>query len=202
MAAFLLRGRSGLEDRYARGFKQAKGCDNRGVKVRLTGLLAMLIVLAGCGYHVAGSATHIPANVRTVAVPIFASKAQAYGTETKFTDAVVRELNARTKLRVLTKDGGDADAVLRGTILSQAATPLTYDTTTGRSSSYLVTVTVSVVLTARDGHELYRNDKLTFRQQYQTSEDMASFMPEGPAAVERAAKDFAAAVVSDMLESY
>jgi len=202
LAAFLLRGMSGLADRYVRGCKQAKGCDNRGVKTRLTGLLLMLCALGGCGYHAAGTATHIPANVRTMAVPIFTSKAQAYGTETAFTAAVVRELNARTKLNVVGADKGDADAVLHGTIVSQAATPLTYDTATGRSSSYLVSVTVALVLTARDGHELYRNDSITVRQQYQTSEDMASFIAEGPAAVERAAKELAAAVVSDMLESY
>ena len=58
--------------------------------------------LAGCGYHTAGSATHIPASVRTIAVPVFATHAQAYHTEMALTQAVVRELNTRTRYRVLT----------------------------------------------------------------------------------------------------
>ena len=64
--------------------------------------LSLLAPLAGCGYHVAGAATHIPANVRTLAVPVFATHAQAYHTEMALTQAVVRELNTRTRYRVLT----------------------------------------------------------------------------------------------------
>ena len=41
--------------------------------------------MTGCGYHQAGAAAHVPANVRTLAVPIFVSKVQAFNTETVFT---------------------------------------------------------------------------------------------------------------------
>ena len=61
-------------------------------------ILCCLLALTGCGYHTAGSATHIPANVRTLAVPVFATHAQAYHTEMALTQAVVRELNTRTRL--------------------------------------------------------------------------------------------------------
>ena len=43
--------------------------------------VALLLPLAGCGYHQVGSATHIPAGVRTLSVPIFQSRVQAYNTE-------------------------------------------------------------------------------------------------------------------------
>ena len=58
-----------------------------------------------------GSATHIPANVRTIAVPVFATHAQAYHTEVALTQAVVRELNTRTRYRVLTS--GDSGTPMR-----------------------------------------------------------------------------------------
>jgi outer membrane lipopolysaccharide assembly protein LptE/RlpB len=164
--------------------------------------LCCLISLAGCGYHTAGSAAHIPASVRTIAVPVFATHAQAYHTEMALTQAVVRELNTRTRYRVLTGNSGDADAVLSGTILTQTPEPLTYDSTTGETSSYLVTVTVKVVLTARDGRVLYRNDALSYREQYQSTQDLTGFIREDPAAVNRLARDFAQALVGDMLESF
>ncbi len=163
---------------------------------------ALVLGLTGCGYHAAGSATHVPLNVRTLAVPIFANKTQAYQTEIAFTGAVVHELNVRTKYLVTTKDHADADATLRGTILSQTIAPLTYDTAAGQSSSYLVTVVASVSLVGRDGHVLYQNSNLMFRQQYQSTQDVASFIQEDSPAVNRMAKDFAGAVVSDMLESF
>jgi len=167
------------------------------------GLAAVLCLapLAGCGYHVAGAATQIPANVQTLAVPVFTTRGQAQ-TEMVFTRAVIRELNTRTRYRVLTGDSADADATLRGTILSETTAPLTYDSTSGETSSYLITFTVKVVLTARDGRVLYQNDTLTFREQYQSTQDLTGFIREDTPAVQRLAASFARAVVSDMLESF
>ena len=103
--------------------------------------LGLVVAFTGCGYQRVGAATHVPANVRTLAVPIFQSKVQAYNTETTFTEAVVRELNTRTRYRVLTGVRSNveptaqaADATLRGTILTQSVTPLTYDATSGQTS--------------------------------------------------------------------
>jgi outer membrane lipopolysaccharide assembly protein LptE/RlpB len=162
----------------------------------------LLITLTGCGYHQAGSATHLPPNVRTLAVPVFATNAQAYRTEMAFTQAVVRELNTRTRYRVVTSNTADADATLHGTILSQTVAPLTYDATTSQSSSYLITVIAKVVLTAHDGSVLYENDAITYREQYQSTQDLSGFIQEDSPAVTRMSRDFAQAVVSDMLESF
>ncbi len=169
--------------------------------LRLLTLLVLLPV-AGCGYHQAGAATHIPAGVRTLAVPVFATNAQAYHTEMAFTQAIIRELNTRTRYRVLNQDSADADATLHGTILTQTVAPLTYDSNTGQSSSYLVTITAKVALTAHDGHTLYRNDAIVYREQYQSTQDLSGFIQEDGYAVKRIANDFAQAVVSDMLESF
>jgi hypothetical protein len=114
----------------------------------------------------------------------------------------VRELNTRTKYRVLTNASPDADAVLSGTILTQTSVPLTYDSSTGETSSYLVTITVKVVLTARDGRVLYQNDALSYREQYQSTQDLSGFIREDPPAVQRLSRDFAQALVGDMLESF
>jgi outer membrane lipopolysaccharide assembly protein LptE/RlpB len=167
-------------------------------------LLTLLLVttLTGCGYHQAGSATHIPADVHTLAVPIFATHAQAYHTEMAFTQATVRELNTRTKYHILNTDSPDADATLHGTILTQTVAPLTYDASTGQSSSYLVTITAKVLLTAHDGTVLYRNDSILYREQYQSTQDLSGFIQEDGYAVHRVAREFAQAIVSDMLESF
>jgi outer membrane lipopolysaccharide assembly protein LptE/RlpB len=164
--------------------------------------LVLALCLTGCGYHQAGSATHIPASVRTLAVPIFATNAQAYHTEMAFTQATIRELNTRTKYRIINSDSPDADAILHGTILAQTVAPLTYDASTGQSSSYLVTITAKVVLTAHDGHTLYQNNAIVFREQYQSTQDLSGFIQEDSPAVRRVARDFAQGLVSDMLESF
>ena len=162
-----------------------------------------MLCLTGCGYHVAGPASHVPANVRTMAVPMFVTNVQAYHTEVALTDAVIHELNSRTQYRISSaENAADADATLHGTVLTQSVAPLTYDSTTGQSSSFLVTITAKVVLTARDGHVLYQNPNYTFRQQYQATQDLTSFIQEDSPAVKRLARDFAQSLVSDMLESF
>ncbi len=138
-----------------------------------------------------------------MAVPIFATDVTAYHTEVDMTGAVIHELNTRTQYRVMNTAGTtDADAVLRGTVLAESIAPLTYDSTTGESSSYLITITAKVALTARDGQVLYQNPNYTFRQQYQATQDIASFIQEDSPAVKRLSRDFAQALVSDMLESF
>jgi outer membrane lipopolysaccharide assembly protein LptE/RlpB len=182
----------------------SRRCDNKanGMKLRTATFLLFTTLFTGCGYHTAGSATHIPTNVRTLAVPIFSTNAQAYRTEMSFTQAVIRELNTRTRYHVLNNDAPDADATLHGTILTQTITPLTYDATSSQSSSYLVVVTARILLTAHDGSVLYRNDAVTFREQYQSTQDVNSFIQEGSPAISRMSKDFAQTIVSDMLESF
>lgn len=174
--------------------------------MRLPALLTIAIALmgmmelSGCGYHTLGAATHLPPDVHTLSVPLFASKTDAYHTETVMTDAVIREFMARTHFRVTPDANPDADAVLHGTILKEAVTPLTYNAATQESSSYLLTIVAYVTLTGRDGNVLYENKNYVYRQQFQSTTDLPTFIQENPAAVQRLSRDFARQLVADVLE--
>jgi outer membrane lipopolysaccharide assembly protein LptE/RlpB len=163
-------------------------------------LTASVLGLVGCGYHTLGSATHLPPEARTLAVPVFTTRTDAYHTETVMTEAVIREFARRSKLRILPDTNNDPDVILHGTILQESVVPLTYNTSTQQSSSYLITVVASVNLTARDGHVLYEKKNYVFRQQYQTTTDLPVYFDESPAAIERMSRDFARALVADVLE--
>ena len=97
---------------------------------------------------------------------------------------------------------GSTDAVLRGTILTETVSPLTYDSSSGQTSSYVVSVTAKVQLLGQDGAVLYENDAFAWREQYQSTQDLSGFVQEDGAAVRRMGRDFAKALVSDMLESF
>jgi outer membrane lipopolysaccharide assembly protein LptE/RlpB len=165
-------------------------------------LLFALLGVAGCGYHTLGAAAHMPPDVKTLSVPVFATRTDAYRTEVVVTNAVIRELAARTRLRVTPDEGGDPDAVLHGTILRETVAPLTYNSSTQQSSSYLITLEVAVRLTGRDGKLLYENKNYVFRQQYQSTADLSVFLEENPAAKERLSREFARALVADVLEGF
>ncbi len=166
-------------------------------------LLPSLFLPAGCGYHTAGAPTHLPATVHVIDVPTFISHTQAYHVELSMTEAVLREIQSRTAFRtVTTDDPGSADAVLHGDVTSFTVYALTYDSTTNQSSSYLITITARVRLVDRDGRTLYQNNSYLFRQQYESTQDLVSFLQEDPAAVQRLSRDFAQNLVADMTESF
>jgi len=167
-------------------------------------MLAALICLfgAGCGYHTAGHAVSIPESVRTIAVPVFASQTQTFKIEQTLTKAVVREMVTRTHYHIISEENDDADATLHGTVLSTYASPLTYDSKTGRAASALVVVTMKVSLMDKHGKVLYQNPSYLFREQYEVSSDLATFFEEDSPAYQRLSRDFAQTLVANILEGF
>ncbi len=172
-----------------------------GSNTLLVGLLVLAFLFVGCGYHTAGKSSLIPTDVKTIAVPSFINQTQTYRIESILTQAVIREFNTRTRFRIVSDPDG-ADAVLRGTVVSTQLAPVTYDSNTGRASSALVTVSMKVALTAKDGKVLYENANYTYREQYQVSRELSSFFEEEGPAVDRLSRDFARTLVSNVLEMY
>jgi len=167
-------------------------------------LLALVLLEGGlgCGYHTAGHAVQLPENVKTIAVPVFKNETLTYRIEQMLTASVVREFTTRTHYRILNDPTEDADATLRGTVLSTVSSPLTYNTSTGQAASVLIVVSMKVTLTDRNGKVLYQNPAYLFREQYEVSQDLTSFFEEDSPAFRRLSQDFARTLVSNILEGF
>jgi hypothetical protein len=162
--------------------------------------LTLAVVGAGCGYHVVGRTDNLPKTWHSIAVPIFANHTLHYRLEQVFTEAVVRELEARTTYRIV-PNPVQADAVLLGDMTSIEAVPVLFDAATGRATTMLVTIQAKVRLEDRVTKKVYyKNDDLVFRDEYELSTSPRSFFEEENPAVGRMARDFASRVVSDILE--
>ena len=173
----------------------------------LSPAMLLLLVTAGCGYHTAGHAVTLPANVKTIAVPAFKNETNTYRIEQMLTASVVREFTTRTHYQILHDANGNdpseaADATLRGTVLSTSASPLTYNSATGQAASVLIVVSMKVSLADRQGKILYQNPSYLFREQYEVSQDLASFFEEDSPAFRRLSQDFARTLVSNILEDF
>jgi outer membrane lipopolysaccharide assembly protein LptE/RlpB len=164
-------------------------------------IIGLALLLASCGYHAVGSASHLPPDVKILAIPSFRNQTHTYHVETGLTNAVIREFNTRTHYRIVQSET-DADAVLQGTVVSAEVAPVAYDSVTGRASTGLVTIMVNVTLTARDGSVLYSNPNYVFRDQYQISNELASFFEEQGPALDRLSRDFSRTLVSNILEAF
>lgn len=118
------------------------------------------------------------------------------------TEAVTREFLERTKFHVV-QNSTNADAVLHGEVVSAVATPMLFNATTGEVTMMLVTVHARVSLVDnRTQKPIYHANDMVFRQEYQISTDVQSFFQEQDPAFDRMSRDFAARVVSNVLEGF
>jgi hypothetical protein len=178
-------------------------------------VFSLAVLLSSCGYHVGGTGALLPPGLKVIAVPPLKNDTDSYRIEQRMTEAVVHEFIARTKYRVVPSEES-ADAVLNGEIISVEAIPVVFDTTptptsssatlnttTARATTMLISVHMKVSLAEREtGKTLYKNDDYLFRQPYEISTDAAKFFDEQGPALQRMSRDFAARLVSDVLENF
>lgn len=167
--------------------------------LRLAAILALALAASGfteCYKPVTNSG--LPKHIKTVAVPAFQAEAKGlrYRVESRFTEAVSREIIRRGNgLKVQGSQKG-ADAVVEGTIRDFTFTGVLLDRE-GRARVYEVTIVAAV--TIRDLKEekiLYDNQNFVFRDSFEFSEDPRSFFNEEDPAVDRIARAFAESAVS------
>jgi outer membrane lipopolysaccharide assembly protein LptE/RlpB len=174
----------------------------------LCALMLIVLMISGCGYHIAGHSSTLPKSIHIIAIPALENKTTSYRLEQKLTAATVHEFLVKTSYRVVSNPE-DGDAVLRGKVLSLEAVPLLFDTATGRATTMLVTVKCEVTFTESATQKvLYHTDNLVFRNQYEISADttdpaaLKSFFEEQDPALDRLAQDFAAHLVAAVIENY
>jgi len=162
--------------------------------------LALSMTVDVCGYKPAGKGKSLPADIKTIAVPVFHNTSLKYRVEQRFTQAVIDEILKRARaLRVVT-NREDADAVLDGDIRQFRAAGSILDDR-GRTRVWDLRITVSVVVRdLKTRRILYENPRMAFEGEYQLSDDPQSFFNEENPAVDRIARDFAQTIVSTIME--
>jgi outer membrane lipopolysaccharide assembly protein LptE/RlpB len=165
-------------------------------------MVLLVLLLGGCGYHVTGRSDALPKSIHVIAVLALENKTTSYRIEQRLTTATVHEFLIRTPYRVM-PEPENADAVLRGKVLSVEAVPLLFDTNTGRATTMLVSVKCEVTFEEREtGKVLYHTDNFLFRNQYEISTDVKSFFEEQDPALDRLAREFAVRLVAAVTENY
>lgn len=143
----------------------------------------------------------LPKNIKTVAVPAFQFEAKGlrYRVESRFTEAVTREIIKRGRGLKVQGTRDNADAVVEGTIRDFNFSGVLLDRE-GRARVYEVTITSAVtVRDLKSNQILYDNQNFIFRDSFEFSSDPRSFFNEEDPAVERMSRAFAESVVSTIV---
>jgi outer membrane lipopolysaccharide assembly protein LptE/RlpB len=169
------------------------------VKVLL--LLFVIQIFSGCGYHLAGTGTSLPAHIKSIGVPIFVNNTQGYQVEQKITNSVVDVLIRRGKYKVIPESQG-VDALLKGTITSVSLVPITFNAD-GLATQYNVIISAKVTFQDLiDKRILFQNPGFIFRGQYDIDQNSVLFFDRQSQALDDIAQDFAESIVSAILEGF
>ncbi|MCY7377267.1 MAG: LPS assembly lipoprotein LptE [Pyrinomonadaceae bacterium] len=143
----------------------------------------------------------LPKSIKTIAVPAFQFEAAGarYRVESRFTEAVTKEIIRRGRGLKVQGSTENADAVVEGTIRNFNFSGVLLDRE-GRARVYEVTVVVAVTIRDLKANKiLYDNQNFIFRDSFEFSDDPRSFFNEEDPAVERIARAFAESVVSTIV---
>ncbi len=126
--------------------------------------LLTILVLAACGYHLAGTGTTVPEGARTIRIERFTNRTREAGLDVHLHRAVEDEFRRQGTLRVVSED--DADLVLSGTIRRFTSVPVAFSAT-DEAVQYQGIMQVSLRLTEREsGHLLFENKLLQESQDF------------------------------------
>jgi len=172
-------------------------------------LLALLaLLLTGCGYALVGRATNIPDDIKNVHVETLVNQTQRSQLEQILTRAIADEMVTRRRFNVVNSPA-DADAVLRGTVISFSVRPVAFDGD-GIAESFEVTITADMRFQrvpaagelAEEAEIVWRNSRYVFRQDYDVGEAGLEFFDRELSAIEATAERFAETLVTDLLEGF
>ena len=102
-------------------------------------LILSILIITGCGYYsMAGS---IPPHIKSIAIPLVNNQTAEFGIAESITDNIIEVFNEENILRIV--DEGNADSILRGTIISLEDAPYTFSSEEA-VSEYRINITMDI----------------------------------------------------------
>jgi outer membrane lipopolysaccharide assembly protein LptE/RlpB len=129
-------------------------------------LLCSLLILSACGYHMAGTGSHLTPGMKSVFIPVFENKTMEPIVEEELTPAVIREFLHDGRIEVV--DRSRADMVLEGSVVSYKETPISFDASQN-VLEYRITITTHLILL--ENTPLWEKD-ITTSAEYAVSSDV------------------------------
>lgn len=169
---------------------------------RLCALLAMIPLLASCGYHLAGTGNYLPEYINKMGVPTFVNSTPRYELDQKLTTAVINELATRTRYEIVPSDSG-VDALLSVTINLYQDSPVSFNRES-TTRKYEIRIGASIQLKDVAKNEMiYSNPSFVSPPyQYEIPQGSSDFLKEQNEALALAIQDFSRRLVSTMLEGF
>ncbi|MBI3456247.1 MAG: LptE family protein [Candidatus Rokubacteria bacterium] len=173
---------------------------SRAVRVAsiLAAVVGTVLVAGGCGYSLRAS---LPANIKTVHIPVLENRTQEPGIEEFITQALTQAVVTSGRLR-LAESAERADAVLEGSIVEYSLTSLAFDRA-ANVTQYRLQIALTLTLRDRAKNEvIWKQDRIEERADFPVAGQVTQTLVREEQAVRRAAVDVARAIVSLAFEGF
>ena len=168
----------------------------------LAAAVALLSPALGCGYHLSGKGSNLPAHVKTIAVPAFENHTSRPELGQRVTEKITQELVKRGKYKITSAEAG-ADAVMHGSVDGWTSRPVQLGSERSEATRVAVTLRASVRFVDQvSGDPIYENDAFAFTREYDVVGDPDKYFDTELGAVDEVAQDFSRAVISACLQGF
>jgi Lipopolysaccharide-assembly len=168
--------------------------------MRRTGavVLAVALGVSGCGYSLRPS---LPANIKTVHIPVLQNRTQEPGIEDFVTQALTQAL-VTSGVAKIAASPALADGVLEGAIVGYSLTSLAFDRTVNATQYRLQLALALSLKDRRTGDVIWKADRIEERADFPVSGQVTQTLIREQDAVRRAAVDISRAIISFAFEGF
>jgi len=171
--------------------------------LRIIVVLLLLAEVSGCGYHLVGTTSFLPEDIKTLYVEKFVNQTKWVDMDQRLMEALTLEWVRRRRLQ-LVDTPGQADVVLSGTIQRLAVIPVSYDDQ-GRANEYQMSLQAVVQLKdvrSEEAEILWEDKAFSRRTSYAVDPVAVNYFDRQNVAMDELSSDFAGALVTAVLEGF
>lgn len=160
----------------------------------------MLMLLAGCGYHLQGRNAELPGGVKTLHIELLANATYKPFLENEVTNAVVERFSRNPRVQIV-EDRDRADAILSGTITSYGRHALSYGQD-DQIAEYRSTMRLAAVLRRADNAEALWKGNVEWAEEFRSSTDKTLEEDRENAAILAIGQRLAEELYSRMIDNF
>ena len=162
--------------------------------------IALLLLLAGCGYNFPGQGGSLPGDVQKVYLPLFANRTAEPYLETLLSNDLSEVLSRNGNISQV-ESRQQAEAVLEGTIISYTSKALSYDKNDD-VGEYRATIGVEVKLRQVEDNKLLWQGTVVMDDEYLAADDKNVQEDLERDAIEEISPRIAEEVLSRLLDDF
>ena len=166
-------------------------------------VLLTCLVVPGCGYHLVGTSSTLPARLQKLYVAPLVNQTSRAELDQRLTEEISQEWLRRSRFQLVSVPE-QADVVLTGTVSTAVTVPVQFDQQ-GRATQYQLTVTADVRLVDRTAEKpvtVWHDPRFSRSIAYDVNTIATNYFDKEIQATEDLARDFARGLVVSILEGF